>query len=160
EINPGANDLWNLTAPAASPALTVNSGAGFNIFSEGSTSPWTINGTYNLMQVTNGGTITGLGNLAPLNAPGAVNYALSQNGNFVQLTITGGSHSATWNTDASTAPLSTWNTATNWTPQVVPTNAGDSATFAGAINQPRTITLDGNHSLGQLTFNSSNSYTI
>jgi autotransporter-associated beta strand protein len=162
ELNPSANDLLNLTTAAANTALTANSGAGFNIFTEGSTSPWTINGTYNVMHVTNGGAITGLGNLAPLNQTGTVTYSLAPvsdggSGSFIQLTIAGGSNSVAWNI----ATGGTWNSAGNWNPAAIPHSAGDAATFGSAITAPASVTLDAAQTVGSLTFqNSANSYTI
>jgi autotransporter-associated beta strand protein len=53
-----------------------------------------------------------------------------------------------------------YNTAGHWTNGQVPTNPGDTATFGTSITAPATITLDGNHTLGQITFNSTYAYTI
>jgi len=58
-----------------------------------------------------------------------------------------------------------WGTSTNWvnnnspSAAYVPHLAGDSATFSEA-NAPSTVTLDGTYSVGSLSFNDANSYTI
>jgi autotransporter-associated beta strand protein len=52
-----------------------------------------------------------------------------------------------------------WSTGTNWS-SGIPTNKGDSAYFGAAIAAPSTVTLDGNHTVGTVTFNTGASYTI
>ena len=53
-----------------------------------------------------------------------------------------------------------WATSTNWSNGYVPNVAGDAANFAGATASS-TVTLDGNHTVGTITFDSSSySYTI
>src|SRR4051794_37402457 len=52
-----------------------------------------------------------------------------------------------------------WAPAGNWTGSLIPNFAGDSATFASATTAS-TVTLDGNKTVGQISFNSASSYTI
>jgi autotransporter-associated beta strand protein len=62
----------------------------------------------------------------------------------------------------------TWGSAGSWqtngtTPGTIPTNAGDTATFASApgLTSSDTVTLDGNHTVGHVVFNNASaSYTI
>jgi autotransporter-associated beta strand protein len=49
---------------------------------------------------------------------------------------------------------------TNWTGGLVPAAAGDSALFGSAITGAAIVTLDGSRTIGQITFNNANSYTI
>lgn len=60
-----------------------------------------------------------------------------------------------WLPDAS----GSWATASNWSNSYVPGVAGDNATFSNA-SASSTVTLDGTRTVGSVTFNSSNSYTI
>ena len=53
-----------------------------------------------------------------------------------------------------------WATAGNWQNSIVPNAAGAAASFDSVITTPRTITLDGNRTVGQITFNNQNSYNI
>jgi autotransporter-associated beta strand protein len=52
-----------------------------------------------------------------------------------------------------------WGIAQNWANSVIPGAAGDPAIFASATS-PSTVTLDGNRTVGSLSFNNSNTYTI
>jgi autotransporter-associated beta strand protein len=61
---------------------------------------------------------------------------------------------ATWDADGS----GVWAAATNWT--TVPNSAKITADFLSAITAPSTITLNGNWTVGNITFNNNNSYTI
>jgi autotransporter-associated beta strand protein len=53
-----------------------------------------------------------------------------------------------------------WGAAANWTGGVVPSNAGDTATFSTTIATPTAITLGTAVRVGHLVFNSPVSYTI
>jgi hypothetical protein len=63
---------------------------------------------------------------------------------------------AQWNVDAD----GNWSERTNWGPQIVPAGADASASFLGKITAPRTVTLDGNRTVGALNFDNANKYTI
>jgi autotransporter-associated beta strand protein len=60
-----------------------------------------------------------------------------------------------WLPDAS----GSWNTASNWSNSYIPHVAGDSASFSDA-SASATVTLDGSKTVGNISFNSSGSYTI
>jgi autotransporter-associated beta strand protein len=61
----------------------------------------------------------------------------------------------TWNVDAN----GNWSLASNWTGGE-PNADGAAANFLGAITAARTITVDGQKTVGSLTFNNTNSYTL
>jgi hypothetical protein len=66
------------------------------------------------------------------------------------------------------SPTGIWNNATggawtipgNWTSSNLPLGAGISATFGSVITQPRTVTLNSTTTVGNLTFNNANPYTL
>ncbi len=62
----------------------------------------------------------------------------------------------TWNTNGN----GNWNTAGNWTPSTVPTGIGASATLGNVITAPRTVTLNVPITLGTLSLNGTNAYTL
>jgi fibronectin-binding autotransporter adhesin len=53
----------------------------------------------------------------------------------------------------------TWSSNSNWSTSI-PGNAQDAAYFGPSITTGSTVTIDGNHTVGDISFNSSNSYTI
>jgi autotransporter-associated beta strand protein len=53
-----------------------------------------------------------------------------------------------------------WGTQTNWATDVPPNAAGAAANFSEAVTGPFNITLDANQTVGQVIFNSTNSYTL
>jgi autotransporter-associated beta strand protein len=53
-----------------------------------------------------------------------------------------------------------WGAAANWTGSEIPEFAGAAANFAGAITAAANINLDAAWTVGTLTFNNSNSYTL
>ena len=61
----------------------------------------------------------------------------------------------TWNVNAN----GNWSVAANWT-NGVPNGGGVSALFGSVITAPRTVTVDGPMTVGNLTFDNTNSYTI
>jgi autotransporter-associated beta strand protein len=61
----------------------------------------------------------------------------------------------TWNIDAN----GNWSTAANWT-NGEPNAVGEAASFAGVITAPRTVTVDGPKTVGSLTFDNAQSYTL
>jgi hypothetical protein len=62
----------------------------------------------------------------------------------------------TWNVDAG----GTWSTSGNWINGGVPDGIGAEADFRYAITAPKPIMLDSNRTLGAITFDSPNGYTI
>jgi hypothetical protein len=69
----------------------------------------------------------------------------------------GGSFASQWNNSAG----SSWSAAGNWT-NGIPDGRGAQANLLSSpgLTAPGTITLDGNYTVGQLTFNNTNGYTI
>ncbi len=77
---------------------------------------------------------------------------------FIDLVV---SNSVTISTQWGSSTGSTWTNAANWTGPV-PDGAGVAAIFATSpgLTASGTVTLDGNHTVGTLTFNNTASYTI
>ena len=146
-----ANDFIAVTG---TNGLTLN-GGGLNLYTEGGTSPWTTTGSYNLFSFN--GTLQGLGlsALSVLNQQAGYSYTFGSSGSFLTLTIDTTGVISNWNVDAS----GSWNTAGNWSSSI-PNQAGASAKFLSAITAPRTITLDGDKTVGGLTFDNVQTYTI
>jgi fibronectin-binding autotransporter adhesin len=147
-------DLLNVTG---ANALTINSGAGINLYNAGSASGFAPSGdhTYNLFQYS--GAIGGsASNFNVLNPVVGLTYTFGTNGGFVTLEIQGSpAISSNWNVDAG----GSWTNAGNWTAGA-PNAVGASANFLGVITAPRTITLDGAQTVGSISFNNANAYTI
>ncbi len=178
-LTPGTNGIGALTTGA----LTISAGSTLNYQFDGTTSDLTavtnltlgsgitlnlynlagtaftagIGNTYNLL--TYSGTLTGTAPATAFTVGNGVgfNYTFGTAGNTITLTITGtAALDATWNNTTG----GSWGTGP-WTGGNAPTNAGETAHFAGAITTPATVTLDGNHSVGTLELNNSaNAYTI
>jgi len=53
-----------------------------------------------------------------------------------------------------------WTTPGNWNTGIVPDGANNGAAFLGVITAPRTVTLDGDRTIGSLAFDNANKYTI
>jgi autotransporter-associated beta strand protein len=180
-LTTSANDLMSIEFTGAtndqmmttqSGGLTINGGT-FNL-STGSSSgalPLTTDGTYNLISYVGSDTISGGNNDTALNADlkiGNPVYGLTYDfhdtgSGSIQLLVTGvAATSSSWITDGS----SSWATAANWSSSAIPNSVGSSASFAGAAATHsqliRSITLDGNKTVGALFFDSPNgeSYLI
>jgi hypothetical protein len=61
-----------------------------------------------------------------------------------------------WNVDGD----GSWSTPSNWQSSIVPDGPGAAALLGSKTAAPRTVTLDGPRSIGQLVFDSVNGYTI
>ena len=146
-----ANDLVVVTSPNG---LTINGGA-VSLLNEGAATPFATNGTYNLMQYSGAISGTGVGSLTVANQQAGKAYTFGTSGGFVTLSIADSGLVASWNVDAS----GNWTTGANWTPSA-PNAAGDTAVFGAAITAPRTVTLDANRTIGNISFNNANAYTI
>jgi autotransporter-associated beta strand protein len=89
---------------------------------------------------------------------GGLTYTFANVGNTITLTIGGAlAATSTWNLTGGgswAAP------STNWTPNTVPANPGDTANFGSSIAGASTVTLDGSKSVGVLTLNSPQVYTL
>lgn len=53
-----------------------------------------------------------------------------------------------------------WSAASNWSSGVIPQHSGDNVNFGVDITTPSTVTLNANWTVGTVTFDNSNSYTI
>jgi fibronectin-binding autotransporter adhesin len=146
-----ANDLVVVTTPSG---LTINGGA-VSLFNEGAVTPFSTNGIYNLIQYSGAISGTGVGSLSVANQQAGKLYTFGTSGGFVTLSIADSGLVASWNVDAS----GNWTTGANWTPSE-PNAAGDTAIFGAAITAPRTVTLDANRTIGNISFNNANAYTI
>lgn len=151
EFNGSANDLVSVTS---SNGLTIN-GGGLNLFSENTSTPWTNTGTYQIF--TYNGAIGGIGAgaLSVLNQQAGYSYSFGSGSGLVTLTISSSGVISDWNT----ASGGSWNTSGNWSGGV-PDQAGASARFLSAATGAATVTLDGNKTVGGLTFDNANSYSI
>ncbi len=163
-----ANLNGSLTGAAdliSTGALTLATSGITNVefYQPNTSSPFLTPGTYDLIQFSS---LSGTPSLhlaaGPVTGSGAFSYAFNTSGNFLTVTLTQNAVAATWANDIS----GNWSTPTsNWTGGV-PSAAGDSATFGAVITAPRTVTLDTNETVGQITFNVNNvlhptaSYTI
>jgi len=89
------------------------------------------------------------------NGPNNELYALFSNGAIVSLTA--GIFTTQWNLSTG----STWGTAGNWT-NGLPTPQASHANFLASpgVTTASIVTLDGNRTVGQITFNNANGYTI
>lgn len=146
-----ANDRINVTS---SDGLTLN-GGGFNLYTEGSLNGWTTTGDYNLIQYTGSIQGTGTSALSVLNPQAGYGYTFGSSSGFVTLQVYIAAVLSNWNVDAG----GSWNTAGNWS-SAVPNGAGEGAILNKALSSPASITLDGNKTVGGLTLNSANGYTI
>ncbi len=148
------NDLVNVTG---TNGLTIN-GGNVNPFNEGTTTAFTTDGTYNLIQYV--GTLTGLASsLTVGNQQAGKTYSFNTFSGFVTLSISSGGTATFWNK----ATGDTWGSAANWTAGGPPDAVGANAAFGGggtALSGPATVTLDGTRTAGTLSFNSTPSFTI
>ena len=61
-----------------------------------------------------------------------------------------------WNVDSD----GSWGISSNWSTNSVPDGSTAEADFLGKITAPRTVTLDGSHTVATLIFDNANKYTI
>jgi autotransporter-associated beta strand protein len=146
-----ANDYINVTG---SGGLTLN-GGGFNLYVEGGESPFSTNGSYNLIGYTGGISGTGIGALSVLNPQPGKNYTFGSTESNVTLGIEAAGFVSNWNVGAG----GSWGTADNWSAGV-PDAVGATANFTFAIGAPETVTLDGTKTVGGLSLDSAQGYTI
>ena len=145
---PGTNDVINV----GSFALTANSALNFNVLGALANG-----GSYTLINSTSA-IVTGGFSLAGQTV-GKLTLTPTINANTVTLNTvlqqgiwnqTGGGNWSVGNPSA---------TGGNWT-NYKPTVAGDAALFGSAITAAATVNVDTAHTLGFMTFDNANSYTI
>jgi fibronectin-binding autotransporter adhesin len=115
-------------------------------------------GTYPLIDYT--GTLTGdLTNLA-LSTASINGFALSLVNNTsntsIDLRVGTPSGNSSWNVDAD----GNWSVASNWASNTQPDGVDQTATFGSVITAPRAVTVDAPKTVGAVTFDNANSYTI
>ena len=158
EFNSSANDKT-----VATGTLTVNGGV-FYLYNEGSTTPFTTPGTYNLIQgspnpgLDSSWTTTSGSNPHIANPQVSSFYSFGYSGGNLQLTIVPNpaALTSTWTNNMD----GNWSAGTNWSSNPnVPGVAGNTATL-GQSTALRTVNLNANESVGTLTFNNNNSFVI
>lgn len=113
-------------------------------------------GIYHLIDYA-GTALTDISNLSLGSTPGSsLFYSLSNNQTNTSIDLVISNVDNQWANDAS----GNWSVNTNWTSLVVPNAVGAQANFLGLINQARTATVDGAFTVGTMTFNNTNSYTV
>lgn len=147
------NDLIDVTS---SNGLTINGGT-FNLYQDGTLTPFTTPGTYDLISFL--GTVQGTGvpSLVVGNAQPGFDYTFAVVGNMVRLTIAPGGLISKWIEDGG----GNWTDAPSWS-STVPGAMGDSALFdTNLLGGPATILLNASRTVGSLVFQSAaNSYTL
>lgn len=148
EFGPGS-DVINVTTPGG---LTIN-GGGLNLFAAGGLLPLSAPGTYTLF----GYNTSFGGSLANLTVPSPVAntaYSLSDTGSAILVTLTTVTPSV-WNIGTG----GSWNVAGNWSAGV-PSGVGAVATFGTVPTSPVVVTVDGPKTVGSITFDNTNGYTV
>jgi fibronectin-binding autotransporter adhesin len=155
-----SSGIANFQIGALTPTPIINlSGVG-NLSLTGTSTVNIINagglaaGTYHLIDYT---TASGAGTFALGSTPGGgFDYSLLNNGSNTSWDLTIVASNWQWNPNAS----GVWSTNTNWVTNVTPNAVGAQANFFSHITSPQTITVDNNFTVGSITFNNANSYTV
>ena len=139
--------------------LAFNSGIKLNLHDAGTTNVFSTNGTYTLFNVA-GTTVTGFSptNFVVQNPAPGKSYDFTIDSNAISLVIGDLAPANYWNKDEDL----TWNSTANWSLGSIPNIAGAKANFGGGatFTGPRTVSLDGMRTVGEMTFNNSNPFTI
>ena len=176
-----SNNLIDITGTNGfNLGTTVNHTADINLFQVGTSTAFDTAGTYDLIQINGGTTLTS----ATVNTDLTVNnpvspaiatytFGIDPTNTFVTLTITSSNINAAWNNTGggnwSSGALDQSAMDPNWVGGIAPgtTGAGDVATFGPptssggtGINTASTIDLNISETVGTINFNNSNSYTI
>jgi fibronectin-binding autotransporter adhesin len=146
-----ANDFIQVTGMNG---LTID-GGNVNVLIEGSGSPFATAGTYNLFSFNGAIQGVGTGAFSVLNPAAGFLYTFGTNNSFITLTVATSGLVTTW----ANAAGGSWGTASNWN-NGVPNEIGATAIFGTALTAPGTIALNGSKTVGNMTFDSANSYTI
>ncbi len=148
KIDGSANSL--LVLPTGS--ISNGGASALDLYQAGTTTPFDVNGVYNLIHF-GGGFVNPNPSIADPVA--GANYAFSNSGTDLILTITGGLTSAVWAIDNN----GSWTSPTSWTGGI-PNTVSAIATFGSVITAPRTVTLDGDKTVGVIQFTNANSYSL
>ena len=150
--NTPSNDQVAVSVPGG---LTINGGA-ITLVQEGTATPFTGLGTYNLISYSGSISGSGVSSLSVANAQPGYTYGFSADGSNVKLTIGAAGVVSKWITDGS----GSWATGSNWD-NGVPDGSGATANLTTSLSAPATISLNGGKTVGALTFNSAtNGYTV
>lgn len=113
-------------------------------------------GTYHLFDYS-GTALASLANLQLGSTPGGgFTYSLSNNQTNTSVDLIVSLSNDQWANDAN----GNWGVNSNWTSGVFPNSVSAQANFLGLINQARTVTVNGAYTIGTMTFNNANSYTV
>ncbi|MFL6584104.1 MAG: autotransporter-associated beta strand repeat-containing protein [Chthoniobacterales bacterium] len=142
-------DIINITSP---DAFSITGASTISVANLGSLAA----GTYHLFDYT-GTALSSIANLSlTSNSAGGFFYSLSNNQTNTSVDLVVSNVDAQWGNDAS----GNWSVSSNWTNNIAPNSVGGQANFLGLINQARTVTVDGAFTVGTMTFDNANSYTI
>ncbi len=160
---PHANITVNSGLFNGNPTIAFNSGEEIFVGSSGTFDAsggmlWNLanvsGSPVSLLDFTSSGAFIPPATLESLLTPASqARYTLSDVNNVIEATAL---TNYTWNVDAN----GNWSTASNWTSSQVPNSAGLPANFGTVITAPRVVTLDVPITVGALTFNNANQYTI
>ena len=150
----GTNDLITISAP--STGLTLGTGTALNLFQAGGSTAFTTNGTYSLFDYTTAFTGTlGSAFIVANSQPGKI-YSIADNTGATTIDLTiGDAVTSAWAVDAD----GLWSTGSNWT-NGRPNSIGATANLTSAITGPRTVTVDGPQTVGNIVFTNANAYTV
>ncbi len=158
ELDFGAtlNAGHDLIAITGANGLTLTSTA-LNLYQTGGTTAFTDNGTYTLFDYA--GTLPVALNsfFSIANSQVGKVYGITNNlgATTIELTISTAT-TATWITDGSGG----WPVGGNWAGGVVPNGQGAIATFGSAISAAATVSVNGPKTVGVITLDNANPYTI
>ena len=149
--NNPANDRVMVTG---ANGLTLNGGK-FSFFADGTANPWSTPGSYNLLSFN--GSIGGVGTsaLSVINPAAGYSYTFGASGGFVTLTVATSGQISNW----ASVGGGSWGTSGNWS-NGVPDGIGAVAGMGSAIGGNSTVSLNGGKTVGGLTFDNQNSYTV
>jgi autotransporter-associated beta strand protein len=147
------NDQVDVTA---TNGLTLNGGT-INLYQDGTTTPFTATGTYDLITFQGAVQGSGVPSLVIGNPQPGIDYSLNVVGNVLKLTIAPGGLISHWIEDGG----GDWTDTGSWS-STVPGVQGDSALFdTNLLSGPATINLNASRTVGSVFFDSAaNSYTL
>jgi len=113
-------------------------------------------GTYHLFDYT-GTALAGITNLTLGSTPGGgFTYTLGHNLSNTSIDLVVLASSAQWGN----AMGGNWSLTTNWADANVPNGVGAQANFLGAILGPQNVSVSAAYTVGTMTFNNANAYTV
>jgi fibronectin-binding autotransporter adhesin len=159
-LNASATSTFQIGSVTSAPVVNIT---GNNAFTLGGLS--TINltnagslavGTYHLFDYS-GTALASIANLQLNSTPGGgFTYSLSNNQTNTSIDLIVSATNQQWANDAD----GNWGTNANWTSGAYANGVSAQANFLGLINQARTVTVNNAYTIGSMTFNNANSYTI